>query len=166
MSATQTAEETWLPIPGFDGYQASSLGSVRNAKTGSVLKQRDHCHGYARLVTLTDGGKRIVKTVHRLVGRAFFGELPTGFETCHIDSDFRNNAASNLRYGSKASNEADKRIAGTNPVGERNGRAKLNAKQVAEIRNSGSDISQLAEKYRVSPVTIRKVCAFSTWRAR
>ena len=56
----------WRKIVGFNNYSISSLGLVRNDRTGLILKQQFNDHGY---LTVTISG--IPRRVHRLVAEAF-----------------------------------------------------------------------------------------------
>ena len=47
-------------------------------------------------------GKRY--RVHRLVAGAFLGDIPSGYETDHIDRDRSNNAVTNIRIVSRSGN--------------------------------------------------------------
>lgn len=63
--------EVWKPIPQSHGsYEASSLGRIRNARTGRILKTQKSASG-TMILTLTGymGGRSY--TVAKLVGMAF-----------------------------------------------------------------------------------------------
>jgi hypothetical protein len=53
---------------------------------------------------------------------------------CHNDGDRKNNALTNLRYGTRKENMADRKVHGDQPLGEALPWAKLNAKKVLKIR--------------------------------
>ena len=40
--------ETFVKIEGFDNYEVSNLGKVRNIKSGRILKPSLHKNGYSR----------------------------------------------------------------------------------------------------------------------
>lgn len=87
--------EIWKPIKGFETYEISSYGKVRNAVTGKVLAQR--LHEYF-LVNLYKNGKLSTKLVHRLVAGAFIpnpSHLPC---VNHKDENKKNNNVSNLEW--------------------------------------------------------------------
>jgi hypothetical protein len=86
--------EAWRDIPGFPGYQASSLGRVRSPR--KVLSQYRSNKGYF-LVTI-DGTGNHNRAVHVLVARAFHGEPPEGSEVAHDDGDKDNNRPGNVLY--------------------------------------------------------------------
>lgn len=79
-------------------------------------------------------------------------------ECRHLDGNPANNRLSNLKWGTKVENESDKRRHGTSNVGPRNGQAKLNVDQVAEIRRryavGGVTQLALAREFGVSDGTI------------
>lgn len=109
--------EAWRPIPRFRGYEASSLGRIRSwrklgryggtATQPRILTQHSNRYDKYLAVDMTEAGKTTRVRVHRLVGEAFYGPLPAGLETRHLDGDSRNNRADNLRYGTKAENVED-----------------------------------------------------------
>lgn len=120
-------EEEWRPIPGLNGYQASSLGRVRSLDR--YLRLRRSPNGYW---VVTVSGKN--RTVNWVVCSAFHGPPPTeSHQSAHWDGDKDNNTPGNLRWATPKENEADKVRHGTNPIGERNGAATLAEKQIEPI---------------------------------
>jgi hypothetical protein len=105
--------------------------------------------------------------VHRLVAAAFIGEPPPGKEVNHINAVRSDNRASNLEYVTRSQNMAHKRVTGTQQDGERNGRAILSAKQVADIRerySRGEYGTSLAQEFGVHSNTIYALVRGETWR--
>lgn len=83
--------EQWSKV--HSNYEVSTLGRVRNTKTGRYLKPVVTVYGYAQ-VNL--GGK--VRLVHRLVAEAFLknpNKLP---QVNHKDENKLNNDVSNLEW--------------------------------------------------------------------
>lgn len=119
------------PIPSAPGYEACSRGSIwrRSRRLSGV----DNGHGYLR-VKLSVNNQQRDEYVHRLVCEAYHGPCPPGKQCRHKDGNRANNKPSNLAWSSKAQNEADKFDHGTNPAGERHGRAKLTDDLVIEAR--------------------------------
>ena len=67
MSSDLIVEE-WRPISGYDNYQVSNLGQIKNTKTGRILKPDITSGGY---VQLSKDGAKAKHLVHRLVASAF-----------------------------------------------------------------------------------------------
>lgn len=108
----------WRPIPGHLGYEAHASGLIRShnlttrSRNGSIRRvvgrtlkprgptgRRIHC-----IVTL----RRSAAYVHYLIAITFIGPRPENSLIMHLDDNPLNNAADNLRYGSKSENELAK----------------------------------------------------------
>ena len=129
------ASEEWRPIPGWEGrYSVSSLGRVRNVRTGNLLKPqlRNRKSGHMGNVLRRDGEQRNI-WVHRTVLEAFVGPAPAGMLCRHLDGDPSNNRLGNLRWGTPRENSADRIAHGNAPRGEGNVRAKLSETDVLTI---------------------------------
>ena len=156
------------PIPGFVGYLVDPDGNVystRKARSGRRLRTSPHTFGYP-LVNLYREGRMVSKAVHALVLLAFMGPPPEGQETRHLDSDPRNCALSNLRYGTRAENAADRERNGTAPRGEKNPRAKLTVADVVDIRAmSAMHISykRIASTFGVSVSHVWRILSGQCW---
>lgn len=168
--------EVWKDVVGYEGrYQVSNLGRIKSLpnqqrKSEAILKQSKKAKGYMS-VCLTDSykGARRQKDfwVHGLVLQAFVGERGDGQECCHGDGDGSNNALSNLRWGSKKENAADKQKHGTMASGEKNGQAKLSKSEVVEIRKQielGVAHAVIALGYGVSAGLISQIATNRAWR--
>lgn len=105
--------EEWRPIPGFEGYEASSLGRIKSVargkgrRVGRIVAQHPLTNGRYPKVELWTGGRRRTVLVHRLVGEAFLGPLPDGLQTRHLNGNGFDNRASNLKYGTHLENMQD-----------------------------------------------------------
>jgi len=74
-----------------------------------------------------------------------------------------------LRLGLDKDNAADRERAGHTARGERNGRAKLTAEKVREIRaklSDGEHVAEIARVFRVSPRAISQIAEGRTWRGQ
>ena len=101
----QEQKEEWRPVVDYEGlYEVSSLGRVRNVKTGYLLntyRQKKSAVAYIASISLTKTAGRGAKnfTVGYLVAKAF---LPlqdyTGMRICHLDGDPDNNHVENLQW--------------------------------------------------------------------
>lgn len=99
--------EEWRAHPDDDGYQISSLGSVRGPR-GKILKISGH-----NIYGTVPFRRTKIAYVHHLVARAFLGPRPEGAEIRHLDGNCRNNAATNLAYGTRQENVQDSLRHGT-----------------------------------------------------
>lgn len=165
---TSGETEIWKIVTVDSGYEVSSFGHVRNAKTHHELKP--WCAGAGYLyVCLNRSG---IKTgVHRLVALAFLGQPPSAFhEVAHNDGDSQNNHVSNLRWATHKENMSDMRKHGTTYYhgwrGQTHPNAKLCDVQVIDIRLSarnGALRKTLAKMHQVSRATIDQIIQGRTW---
>jgi len=106
--------------------------------------------------------------LHRLICEAHHGPCPDGMECRHIDGDKKNNAASNLTWGTKSENESDKKSHGTTPVGEKNGMAKLTEDDVRQMRlhrkNTGESYAQIGRLFGISTMAAYRAIIGKQWR--
>ena len=169
VSVSDQAEE-WRVIPLDVSYEASSKGRIRNVRTGKLLKPWRAGAGYL-YVQLWHS--RIKTGVHRLVAFAFLGAPPTPrHEVAHNDGNRDNNSVDNLRWATHAENQADIRRHGTGYFhgwqGENHPTAKLNDRQVIEIRRSCRDgratRKAMASQFGVSRASIDHIVQGRTWK--
>lgn len=182
-------EEVWKPVTGdfTQPYEVSSLGRVRNAKTGRILAQHSAHNGYLCAALRTLDGSRASR-VHVLVATEFIGLPGVGQEVNHKNGIKTDNRPENLEWVSHAENirhyweQTLGRVIAT-PVwappgfregmsricrsGEDNGNARLKRGQVEEIRvrlASGESQSELAPQYGVSCKTINHIATGRRWK--
>lgn len=110
-----------------------------------------------------------VKKTHRYSWEIHRGEIPKGMLVCHKCDNPPCVNPEHLFLGTNADNSLDRKIKGRayRHLGEANGRAKLNKKQVAQIRalrSRGIKRKIVAEKFNVAMVTIDKIHYGETWR--
>jgi hypothetical protein len=104
----------WQPIPGYHGlYEASDKGLIRrvprsaaHTETHRILKPWTSTTGYHSVTLYTEGQSRKHR-VHRLIASTFLPEPTEGQEVCHNDGNKLNNAADNLRWGTRSDNVRD-----------------------------------------------------------
>lgn len=98
--------EEWRPIIAEDNsdvkYEVSSMGNVRNIKTGRTLRPADRA-GY-----LTVGIYNKSATVHRLVAQAFIANPENKPAVNHINKARNDNRVCNLEWTTNAENNAHK----------------------------------------------------------
>jgi hypothetical protein len=176
-SPVSDAEE-WRPVPGYPGYEASSLGRVRSLDRviidtwgrryhlrGSILKPA-MSNGY-HLLRINTGSI----TVYRLVCPTFHGPRPSkSHQVAHNDGNPFNNKACNIRWATVAENHADKTQHGTALTGARNHMTKLSEADVREIRKQCQPsmpygaVTALARRFGVSPASIHLIRSRANWK--
>ena len=89
--------ETFVKVVGFENYEVSNLGKVRNIKSGKVLKPHLNHKGYLKH-HLSKNNKLKELFLHRIIATAFI-DNPEG-KPCvnHIDENKLNNDLSNLEW--------------------------------------------------------------------
>lgn len=90
--------EVFLPRDGFESYEVSNYGNVRNSKPGVHKRLRKMKKGY--YITDWYNDKHVLcstKTIHRLVLNAFEENLEKKACFDHIDNNPFNNCLFNLR---------------------------------------------------------------------
>lgn len=133
-------------IPGLDGrYAVNEAGEVYSRVSKRWLKHW-LVNGYP-MVAL--GSTRRKRLVHLLVLQTFVGACPEGQEARHLNGDRCDPSLSNLCYGTKQENAADRDAHGTTARGERVGGAKLTTEQVLAIREDPRTLKQIAADYGV-----------------
>jgi hypothetical protein len=160
-------KEEWRDIPGFENYQASSLGRIRSLDRYITCEHA----GYSRTV-LTKGcvlrtavgnkigylyvipcinKVRVTARVHHLVALAFKGPRPSGLHVAHDDGNHLNNRPSNLIYKTVAANRHDS---------VKHGRYSLLSVDVKSIRKAiakGERNVAIAKRYNVQPQLISHI---------
>lgn len=92
--------EEWKQAYGFEKYEVSTSGRVRNKKTKRVLRETYSNSGRARL-KLRKGDGYVNKGVAILVAETFIDEPRRGRRVRHIDKNKTNNYLRNLTYNDK-----------------------------------------------------------------
>lgn len=137
--------EIWKDINGYDNYEISDFGRVRNKKTGYILKSKSPKQKYVQ-VLLSRNGESKSFLLHRLVAEAFVNN--NNQSTCkfvdHIDNNTKNNKANNLEWV-------------TNSTNKKRSIAKINKK----LTNSQGEIIELLddENNVIKEFSTRQECA-------
>jgi hypothetical protein len=109
--------ENWKVIPGYEKYEASDMGHIRNATTGYILSQaiNGSSAGYYFVrLSLTPKHRPVVR-VAKLVALAFLPPRPLGYQIEHIDQNRFNNKITNLKYVTPSENVTNSYKAGSHP---------------------------------------------------
>lgn len=157
-------------LAGSDGHAYSTRQSRRNARSELPrrLSESPASGGYP-IISVSRGVGRKTWALHTLVCEAFHGLRPGRTSVVrHLDGDPANNDPANLRWGTKAENEADKRRHKTLACGSKQGSAKLTEEAVDLIRRAVPigllTAERAAEFYGVVPSTIRQIVRGGSWR--
>ncbi|ALM64610.1 HNH endonuclease [Lactococcus phage 936 group phage PhiE1127] len=95
--------ETFVKIEGFNNYEVSNLGKIRNIKSGRTLKPYLDNNGYL-MHCLSENNKRKNLLLHRVLAIAFIDNPEEKPCVNHIDENKLNNDLSNLEWCSVREN--------------------------------------------------------------
>lgn len=161
------------PIPGYDGYFASSDGHIwshrgwRGRKEPYQLREFRNKHGYYIVELSVDQG-RVGKTVHNLVSLAWFGHRPKHKPVMrHLNGDQTDNRIENLCYGTQKENRDDTRIHGRMYCGSKHNDAKLNEEDVKVIRclrSGGESLKSIAALFDITISSVSKISLNHYWK--
>lgn len=98
--------EEWRKISGWDNYEASNLGNVRNSKTGRILKPSSK-GGYLS-VGLSSKSMKKTKSIHQLIAKTFIYNPENKPQVNHIDKNRSNNNVNNLEWCTSLENNLHK----------------------------------------------------------
>lgn len=149
--------EIWKTIPGYEGrYEVSTFGRIRSFQKG-VKKPVLNRGGYFIVGLYDSSGRRITKTVHRLVMLTFCG--PDARTVNHKDGNKANNRLENLEYMTVKENIQHAHHIGlcSKTFGEKHWRAKLSDAQVVEMaKMERNNIRHkvIAERFGISRETV------------
>ena len=154
------------------GYRIGSDGTVwsrRNARWGlrdewRELRNSKDLLGYPTVHLMMPNKRAKTFRVHALVLLAFVGPRPKGADSCHNNGNPSDCSVENLRWGTRRENVQDAIAHGRMKVGSLSNFAKLNERQVSEIRASREQRCVLASRYSVSGDAIYAIRTRLTWK--
>lgn len=103
-------EIIWKEIPGFESYEASIDGNIRNKKTQRLLARCGKNDGYL-YVTMYHNKKYYNRSIHTLIAKAFLSNPNNKRTVNHKDRDGHNNVLENLEWATYS--EQQKHISNT-----------------------------------------------------
>ncbi len=125
--------EVWKQIDGYENYEVSSFGNVRNKNTGRILKASSN-GGYYSV------GLSNIKTksfrVHQLVAKEFLPNPENKPQVNHKDKNGLNNKLSNLEWSTNKENSI-----------HRSAGVKQTTNQNLEIYRINPNTNEILEKY-------------------
>lgn len=151
------------PIADAPGYFITDRGDVIYTRWGRAIRKRPtrKSDGYMGVNVVRADGTRKLVFVHALVLAAFHEPRPNGLEARHLDGDQVNNAASNLTWGTRRENAADRlRHRGSH-------RTKLADADVALMRRlyaDGASFTELATRFGISHGYACDIVQRKRWR--
>lgn len=95
--------EEWKTISGYESYQISNFGKVKNILTNSILSGDTNSSGYKRVILYTPIKKRFF--IHRLVALYFCDGYRPDLVVNHKDGDKQNNLFANLEWVTRSEND-------------------------------------------------------------
>ena len=158
--------EIFKPIMGFEDYQVSSCGVIKN-RHGRSLKQRMDKYGYATIVLCKNGVPKNF-FVHRLVALTFIPNSECKETVNHKNGIKTDNRVENLEWATQSENNQHAYDTGLSKPhrlrGEKNGRAKITDIQYKEIvkrLKKGEKQKEIASVYGLSASRVYRIKKYS-----
>jgi hypothetical protein len=159
LSAATSIE--WTDVPGYLGYRVRRDGSLRGPSGKALAPMRDPRSGHLYVIT----GDRRKLRVHHAVLLAFVGPRPEGCIGRHLDDDSAYNHVSNLAWGTRLDNAADRLSNRGYTRGVARANARLTDEKVRAIREDRRPSRVVAAEYGVSHTAILRIRRGERWRA-
>ena len=129
--------EIYREIKGFENYEISNLGNVRNLITNRNIKKHINGQGYYAVNLKNDLKIRPVR-IHRLIAIAFIVNPDNKPCVDHIDNNTLNNNINNLRWATTSENGMNQKMSIKNTSGVKGVRYDKDRKKwKAEIKLNG-----------------------------
>lgn len=149
--------EVWKKIKGFENYEISNLGNVKNITTNRILK-KELSKGYLR-VTLSCKGNVKRFQLHRLVSIIFLENIENKPCVNHINGIKTDNRVENLEWCTYSENEKHSyEVLGK--IGNGILGRKIDVKELDNIKKlykRGMFQKDIAKKYKVSNSCIQQI---------
>jgi hypothetical protein len=159
-------EEIWKPVPGIEKYHASSLGRLKNVRTGRIVNGENN-KGYRRLDVWDEKTKSPYRIfVHRMILMAFVPNPLSKPCANHKNGIRDDNRIDNLEWATHQENIKHANKTGLSKIGSQRSWAKLDEDKVKEIRlllQDGVLQKNIAKQFGVSQTGISKIKIGLTW---
>ena len=176
--------EQWKSIAGFEGsYEVSDYGRVRSLPRSvpylshgiwwtrsiptRILKSHISAGRKYLHLPLHKDGKQTNHVVHRLVAQAFIPNPENKPQVNHIEQPKTNNSVGNLEWATTKEDGLHKATHGLMLKGSRHPHAKLNTKQVIEMRKlyaQGYTNVELTSLFNVGRTSVSSVVHRQGWK--
>jgi len=148
-----------IPLDGYDNFQVSNYGNIRNSKTNKELASFSDKDGYC-VITLKIGDKNKQVKVHRLVGIT---------KPCinHKDGVKTNNFVDNLEWVTWKENASHASVTNLIPKGEQKYNCKLTEHAVLLIKEAlrrKETMISIARDFGVALSTIGSIKNERNWK--
>ena len=110
-------DEVWKVVAGFESYDVSNLGHVRNAMTGYIKRPSINLRSGYLYVQLRKEGSYKTRKIHRLVAEHFIENPDCKPIVDHINRVRTDNRLDNLRWASAAENSQNRILLKKNKLG-------------------------------------------------
>lgn len=157
-----------LPIIDRPGYFAGEDGNIysnllwRGSNSLRKLNPAIQTTGKYYFVNIKTGNKFKSQRVHRLVCITFKGYPPIDgtYTVSHQDGNWKNNRPENLKWETYSTNMHRKKDHGTDDIGIKNTRAKIDLNTLKKIRkllSEGKTHKSIGDKFGLNRVFITKI---------
>ena len=159
-------------IPHFPGYLADNFGQIWSTKiklrgSGNVggwthgaprlMSPHSDRYGYPRVRMMHETRKAKPYLVSRAVAAAFYGDMPSGLQTAHLNGNKADNRPNNLAYVTAQTNIDHRELHGTTARGDLSPHSKWSdefwCKIIAQV-HSGISVKSIVETYGVGMSTV------------
>lgn len=163
----------WKKVEGFNNYEVSDSGFVRNIRTGRVLKfdcvkkRKGTVDSDYLRVTLCENNTPRKFAIHRLVAKHFLEDYSEDLEVNHKNGNRFNNLVSNLEMVSSEQNRAHALETGLCPKGEEHGNVKYTEQQanlVITLSREGYSRKDVAEIAGVTVSFVKDIRSGKAWK--
>jgi len=153
---------TFKLIPDSINYYAGDDGNIYSnfGKGFKKLKASIQSTGKYYQLSIIKNRTRKHYRVHRLVCEAFHGIPKEGMTCSHLDGNWRNNKPDNLKWETYSENLERKKEHGTDDVGYKNSRARIDKCTLDNIRfllSEGLGPTEIGKRLNLPRLFIQKI---------